>query len=142
MWSATQKILFSYHCSNHHGQCCPDVAQINLLDVCVFQMALHNPKHADTTKKSVLSLGTGFHSHNSIRRPTLKVAPSVMKANRLMCWAIHPMTRELRALTPPKQDRSKTVHTHCAVHIMLKKKRRKKHVTSCVIYNVIMLIRL
>ena len=95
----------SYHGSNYQGQCSLDVAQINLLYVCVCQMASHSPKHADTTKKFGISLGTGFHSHNTIRRPTLKVAPAVMKANRLMCWAIHPMTRELRALTPPKHIR-------------------------------------
>ena len=97
--------IFVYHGINHKGQGTPDYIHINLLYVCVCHMASHSRKHADATNKLGISLGTGFHSHNTIRRPTLNVAPTVMKAIRLMCWAIHPMTRELRALAPQKHIR-------------------------------------
>lgn len=55
-------------------------------------MASQRPRQAATTKKLGISPGTGFHNHKTINSPTLNVAPAVINANRLMCFAMQPET--------------------------------------------------
>ena len=105
----------------------------NLLYVCVCQIASHKPRQADTTKKFGTSNGDGFHNHKTIRRPTLNVAPALMKANLLICrLAIQPIKIQLTELTAPKHIITGPMLVTPSVHeIYACKKRLTIHYEGC-----------